>query len=310
MLNGVLDDHIVVYGKGLVHMLDFRIHTFLCVCRHMNYTKAAAELQITQPAVSQHIRHLEKEYQTKLFDYTGKRLELTQAGQILLNAATTISHDNVMLKQRLQDLQQNNKSVAFGATHTIGEFEIIDRLADFLHEHADVNIRMKIADTDKLLKAVDEGIIDFAIVEGFFDQDQYETLLFSNEPLIAVCGPDYDAPSEMSLADLMRYRLIVREKSAGTRELLERSLAEHSLTISDFPFRHEVGSPQAVKGLTCRNCGVAFLYEKSVRQEVNDGRLKEIAIRDFSVTHAVTFLWRKGSMYSAMFRQMYNQLKG
>ena len=273
----------------------------------MNYTKAAAELQITQPAVSQHIRHLEKEYQTKLFDYTGKRLELTQAGQILLNAATTISHDNVMLKQRLQDLQQNNKSVAFGATHTIGEFEIIDRLADFLHEHADVNIRMKIADTDKLLKAVDEGIIDFAIVEGFFDQDQYETLLFSNEPLIAVCGPDYDAPSEMSLADLMRYRLIVREKSAGTRELLERSLAEHSLTISDFPFRHEVGSPQAVKGLTCRNCGVAFLYEKSVRQEVNDGRLKEIAIRDFSVTHAVTFLWRKGSM---LFRQMYNQLKG
>ena len=222
MLNGVLDDHIVVYGKGLVHMLDFRIHTFLCVCRHMNYTKAAAELQITQPAVSQHIRHLEKEYQTKLFDYTGKRLELTQAGQILLNAATTISHDNVMLKQRLQDLQQTNKSVAFGATHTIGEFEIIDRLADFLHEHADVNIRMKIADTDKLLKAVDEGIIDFAIVEGFFDQDQYETLLFSNEPLIAVCGPDYDAPSEMYLADLMRYRLIVREKSAGTRELLER----------------------------------------------------------------------------------------
>lgn len=245
-----------------------------------------------------------------MFDYTGKRLELTQAGQILLNAATTISHDNVMLKQRLQELQQNNKSVAFGATHTIGEFEIIDRLADFLHEHADVNIRMKIADTDKLLKAVDEGIIDFAIVEGFFDQDQYETLLFSNEPLIAVCGPDYDAPSEMSLADLMRYRLIVREKSAGTRELLERSLAEHSLTISDFPLRHEVGSPQAVKGLTCRNCGVAFLYEKSVRQEVNDGRLKEIAIRDFSVTHAVTFLWRKGSMYSAMFRQMYNQLKG
>ena len=75
-------------------MLDFRIHTFLCVCRHMNYTKAAAELQITQPAVSQ----------PKLFDYTGKRLELTQAGQILLNAATTISHDNVMLKQRLQDL--------------------------------------------------------------------------------------------------------------------------------------------------------------------------------------------------------------
>lgn len=45
-------------------MLDFRIHTFLCVCRHMNYTRAAAELHITQPAVSQHIRYLEREYGT------------------------------------------------------------------------------------------------------------------------------------------------------------------------------------------------------------------------------------------------------
>lgn len=275
----------------------------------MNYTKAATELQITQPAVSQHIRYLEREYHTKLFDYTGKHLELTQAGQILLNAATTISHDNVMLKQRLQDLQQNNKSIAFGATHTIGEFEIIDKLADFLHVHSDLNIRMKIADTDKLLKAVDEGIIDFAIVEGFFEQGQYETLLFSNEPLIAVCGRGFDAPSEMTLADLLTRRLIVREKSAGARELLERNLAEHSLTITDFPYRHEVGSPQAVKGLTCRNCGIAFLYEKSVRQEVSEGILREITIRDFSVTHAFSFLWRKGSMYSAMFRQMYDELK-
>lgn len=67
-------------GKGA--MLDFRIHTFLCVCRHMNYTRAAAELHITQPAVSQHIRYLEREYGTKLFSYKGKHLQLTQAGHI------------------------------------------------------------------------------------------------------------------------------------------------------------------------------------------------------------------------------------
>lgn len=56
-------------------MLDFRIHTFLCVCRHMNYTRAAAELHITQPAVSQHIRYLEREYGAKLFSYKGKHLQ-------------------------------------------------------------------------------------------------------------------------------------------------------------------------------------------------------------------------------------------
>lgn len=291
-------------------MLDFRIHTFLCVCRHMNYTRAAAELKITQPAVSQHIRYLENEFQTKLFTYAGKRLELTQAGQILLNAATTINHDNVMLKQRMHDLQQSNTSLIFGATHTIGEFEIIDKLAEYLHANPTVNIRMKIADTDELLKAVDQGSIDFAVVEGFFEQGLYETMLFSNEPLIAVCGAAYDAPPVMSLTELRQQRIIVREKSAGARELLERSLAEHGLSVKDFSYRHEVGSPQAVKELACRNCGIAFLYEKSVRNEVATGILREISIRDFSVTHAFTFLWRKGSIYSALFKQVYEKLKG
>ena len=290
-------------------MLDFRIRTFLCVCRHMNYTRAAAELRITQPAVSQHIRHLETEYQTKLFDYTGKHLALTQAGRILLNAAKTIHHDDTILKQRLRDLEKNNKSLAFGATHTIGEFDIIDKLAEFLHAHKDINIRLEIADTESLLKAVDEVVIDFATVEEFFEQGQYEMRLFSNEPLIAVCSSDYDTKDEMTLQELREKRIIIREKSAGARELLERNLAEHSLNIADFPYRYEVGSPQAVKGLACRNCGIAFLYEKSVRQELADGVLRVIHIKDFSITHAFTFLWRKGSLYSGLFLNMYEQLR-
>ena len=61
-------------------MLDFRMETFLAVCRYMNFTRAAEKLNITQPAVSQHIRFLEKHYNTKLFRYEGKKLELTEEG--------------------------------------------------------------------------------------------------------------------------------------------------------------------------------------------------------------------------------------
>ena len=90
---------------------------------------------------------------------------------------------------------------------------------------------------------------------------------------------------------------------------MERNLAEHSLTMMDFSFRYEVGSPQAVKGLACRDCGIAFLYEKSVWEEVARGVLREIHVRDFSVTHAFTFLWRRGSMYGVLFKNIYEQLK-
>ena len=74
-------------------MLDFRMETFLAVCQCMNFTRASEQLNITQPAVSQHIRFLEKHYNTKLFRYEGKKLMLTGAGEILRNASLTMKHD-------------------------------------------------------------------------------------------------------------------------------------------------------------------------------------------------------------------------
>lgn len=292
-------------GKGA--MLDFRIHTFLCVCRHMNYTRAAAELHITQPAVSQHIRYLEREYGTKLFSYKGKHLQLTQAGHILWNAVTAISHDDAILKEHLRDLQ-HNRSLTFGAMPTAG-VGILDKLADLLKHNDDMNLRMEIADAEKLLQSLDDGAIDFAIVESSFDQGRYESLLFSNEPIVAVCGTGYEAPEEMTLSELMRYRIIVRERHAGARRILEHKLAEQGYTLDHFPARYEVGSLSAVKGLACRDCGIAFLYETSVQKELADGTLRRIVVKDFSVMHAFSFLWRKGSMYRALFTQIYDQLK-
>lgn len=291
-------------------MLDFRIHTFLCVCRYMNYTKAAAALQITQPAVSQHIRYLERKYGVKLFDYTGKRLALTEAGHILLNAATTISHDDTMLKQSLVDLKMNYKSLRFGITHTIGESEITEKLVGYLRQHPEMNLYMKIGDAAELLTAINEGEIDFAVVEGFFDQSEYETLLFGTEALTAVCSSDYEAPSEMTVEELLNRRIIFREQGSGTRTLLEQMLAEQGLSVSDFQQRYEVGSPQAIKELVERGCGIGFLFEQSVSKEVRNGVLRCIHIKGCDATHTSTFIWRKGSMYSTRFRYIYDQLKG
>ena len=290
-------------------MLDFRMESFLAVCRHMNYTKAASELHITQPAVSQNIRYLENEYHAKLFDYTGKHLILTQAGHILLDAAATIRHDDLILKEKLQELRRSTKIVSFGATHTIGEFMIVDKLAQYLRENQEVLLRLEIADTEQLLQEINDGKIDFAIVEGFFEQKQYETMLFSKEPLIAVCGPEFDVPDEVELTDLLLKRLCVRERGSGSRDILERTLAEYSLSLEDFPYRAEIGSPQTIKALVHCNAGFSFSYEKSVRDELAAGTLRKIHIRNFTAEHSFTFLWRKGSMYGNTFRGMFEALK-
>ena len=101
-------------------MLDFRMDTFLTVCRYMNFTRAAEELHITQPGVSKHIRQLEEVYQVRLFTYEGKKLQLTEAGRVLRDAAVTMKHDDLYLQGLLRHLDGQKKELRFGATLTVG----------------------------------------------------------------------------------------------------------------------------------------------------------------------------------------------
>ena len=121
-------------------MLDFRVYTFLAVCRHMNYTKAAEELHITQPAVSQHIRYLETLYGVRLFVSEGKKVHLSPAGERLLQAATTLKNDEAYLKELLSCVPEQAPTLRFGTTRTIGESVISTPLASYIHRHPDAGI--------------------------------------------------------------------------------------------------------------------------------------------------------------------------
>ena len=102
-------------------MLDFRMDTFLVVCKYMNFTRAARHLHITQPAVSQHIHFIEKEYGIQLFSFQGKKMFLTTEGQRLLEAATTMKHDDMALRRMFMENRNGTRQLLFGVTLTIGE---------------------------------------------------------------------------------------------------------------------------------------------------------------------------------------------
>lgn len=128
-------------------MLDFRVETFLAVCRHMNFTKAARELNITQPAVSHHMHYLEQAYGTALFQHNGKRLQLTEAGEILRRTLITMKHDEQHLQKRMQQAASGTRDYSFGATLSVAEFMINEALGRFLQLHPDSHIQMQAAGT-------------------------------------------------------------------------------------------------------------------------------------------------------------------
>lgn len=291
-------------------MLDFRLETFLVVCKHMNFTKAAHELNITQPAVSQHIHYLEESYQTKLFEYHAKKLTLTPQGQELLNAVTTMKHDSIHLREHLAHFAQENRKLVFGVTRTIGPFVMPRYLKAYLGKHPQTHIRMVVDNTQELLKQLNSGEIDFALVEGYFSKNEYEHRTYSTEKYLAVCSAQHQfSKKPRRLEHLFSERLIVREPGSGTREILEKQLAERNSSIKDFSSLVEINDISAIKSLVELDCGIAFFYEKAVQQELQENRLCKIELSNFHVSHDFTFLWRRGSLFAEYYQDLFESLQ-
>lgn len=291
-------------------MLDFRMETFLKVCDHMNFTHAAEDLNLTQPAVSQHIKYLEKKYDTPLFVRDKKKLLLTPAGKILRASLETMRNDENTMKKRMKESLCGKKVLNFGVTMTIGEYTIIPSLAGFIKNHPDTDIHIHNANTQTLLSLLCEGQIDFAIVEGYFKADNYETRIFQSEEYIAVASAKHQFQKPIqTLRDLTNERLITREHGSGTRAILTKTLALKNMSIQNFPHIVEVENIHTIVNLLRCDCGISFLYKAAVEKEISNGTLKQIPLADFMVTHDFTFLWNRDSIFSKEYETIFEEFQ-
>lgn len=290
-------------------MLDFRTDTFLAVCRHMNYTKAAEELNITQPAVSQHIKYIEEYYNVKVFSFSGKRMKLTPAGEMLFEAISTMKHNESFLRDSICRITKNISKLTFGATLTIGEYVIPEMLSSYLKKYPDTKVSLTIANTERLLSMLDKGEIDFAVVEGYFGKNQYDHIVCSQENYTAVCSANHPfADRPASFDQLFSQTLILREEGSGTREILTRSLQEKNYGLYDFKNVIELSNINAIKTLVENNCGITFIYEAAAKKELESGSLKRIYVKELINRHEFTFIWRKNSIFSEYYKTIYDNL--
>ena len=295
-------------SKGSMTMLDFRMETFLCVCRCMNFTRASEELHITQPAVSQQIRFLEKHYKTKLFCYEGKRLMLTDAGRMLKNAAAAMMQDELELQERMLTSEEGIKEIRLGATKTAAETVMPKLMHTFLTRYPQIQLHMEVEMQENLLAELDRGELDFVLTEEYFPKGEYDFFPYIRVRLIAVCASGYPIGREpVNLEELFKERLLIREEDAGARKALECYLGSQNHSLQEFIKTVEIGDYQTMKELTKTGCGITFLYETSVARELAQGEVKEIVLNEFNVVHDLHFIWRKGSIYANLYREMFQQ---
>lgn len=292
-------------------MLDFRIYTFISVCRNMNFTKAAEDLCITQPAVSQHIHYLENQYNVKLFEYVGKTLSITNAGKLLYQKAQAILNDENKIIEQLKQNTIQNVNIRLGVTKTIGDFVIAKPISHYMKKHPKTLIKIQETNTQVLLEKLRNGEIDFSIVEGYFPKEEFDSVVFSSEDFIAVCSAKKKLPKEkILLRELLNERLLVREKGSGTRNILEKALDVRNLCINQFANVTEIESMNAIISLVQDDCGISFLYKTAVKKQIMDNKIKEIPIKDFILKHDFSFIWNKGSVYSKEYKNICKELQG
>lgn len=291
-------------------MQDFRMETFLTVCEKMNFTKAAQKLGLTQPAISQHIRFLEEEYGVKLFRMNGRKIQLTDAGKLLKSAALTMKHDEIYLKNKMRRTADKNKEYLFGATLTVADYILGARLVEFQKRHPQSRIMLYVGNTKELLAKIDSGELDFAIIEGYYLKEDYESYLFRDERYLAVGAKGSAARLQgKKLDQLLDETLIIREKGSGTRKVLEKILAEQNLSLYDFRNVLEIGSISVIKQLVEADCGITFLYEAAVEREITEGRLENIMAEGWDYAHSMTFIYRKGSIFREEYQKIFNEMR-
>lgn len=183
---------------------------------------------------------------------------------------------------------------------TVGEYAIVDELANFLLSHPHMNMHIHYGNTSQLLKLLDEGQINLAIVEGNYPRNKYSHKKYSTEEYIAVSAANHNfavgKPERVN--DLLGERLLVREKGSGTRNILENSLTALGLQISDFVRYIQVENMHTIISLLKKDCGISFMYKTAVEDELKAGVLKEIKLNDFKILHDFDFIWEKDSVYS------------
>ena len=159
-------------------MLDYRMQTFLTVCRTLSYHKAAELLHISQPAVTQHIQFLEREYGCRLFVYQNRSLRKTQAAETLEQYARAMRYNEIDLRRRLRE--ERVQQVRVGATKTIGDYVLNDQIRQYL-QSGEHELTVIVDNTEHLLRLLDENHLDFAIVEGYFDKNVYDSRCLRRE---------------------------------------------------------------------------------------------------------------------------------
>lgn len=275
-------------------MLDYRFKSFLTLYECMNYHRAAEALNLSQPAVTQHIQALEREYGCRFFTYDGKKLARTENAERMASYIRASLYNDVQLRRGLAALRP--EPLRIGATKTIGEYVIGEQIVSYLAD-ASSNVELTVDNTERLLGMLDGNQLDFAMVEGLFDKGRYGYRRMRREPFVGICASSHPfAGKTVSTKDMLGETLILREKGSGTRAILEQVLRSNGYAPDSFKRVVCISSFTLICEVVNAGEGISFVYQAIAAAQAARGMsISTFCIKETDIVREFNYVYLPGT---------------
>lgn len=275
-------------------MDDFRLKVFITAARTLSFTRTAEQLYISQPAVSKHVGELESRYKVQLFA-RGSRLELTDAGRTMLEAAERLADDYRRLEYEMSLCASLTEGeLRLGASTTVAQYLLPPILARFTARFPGVRVSVLSGNSAEVEQALGEHAVDLGMVESVSRRQGLHYTFFAPDELVLVArtGGKYARTESLTPEQLLSTPLVLRENGSGTLEVISAALAAKGIRLSQLDVVMRLGTTEGIKAFVRNSDALAIVSVTSVVDELRSGALRIVDIegltfsRDFSFVHA------------------------
>lgn len=276
------------------------INTFLAVTRLGSFSRAAYELNISQPAVSGHIAKLEKEVGAELFTRTGKKVILTDAGKVTRSCFLDVRKRLDRLEMDLADLAElRGGTIRLGASRIIGVYMLPKILKAFQVKFPDIELSVAIHSAHTILEQVEDNRFDLAIVAGdeSIASRNVGAKVVAQDKTILIASPDsrYAAGGRISVAEAQAESFILPGPKTSTATSLISRLTQLGLKLNG---TLEIDDAGAIKRAVEEGAGIAFISKAVVQKEIAAGSLVELRLENFTTSRDIVMVWRQDRAFS------------
>ena len=278
--------------------LTFRqLKVFEAVARLLNYTRAAKELHLSQPAVSMQIKQLEEQTDTPLIEKLGKKLYLTEVGHEMYDYARSTMQQSLDLEEtiaQMKTLQQGHLKLAVAST---ANHFVIRLLARFARVHPKIRISLDVTNRSSLLELLDRNECDLVIMGRPPANHKLTSSPFLENPLVVVAHPGHKmvGKKQISLKELSNHEFVTREIGSGTRSAVERFFSDHKL---EFKTKMDMSNNRAIKHAAEEDLGLAIVSLHTLELELKAKTLNIINVEDFPIYRHWYIVQREGKRLS------------